>query len=115
MLIDSFIWDAVRNHSNRYNGMHGFAFILEGVRTYALGISFDFHKFASILQGAPRNFIRFLWTCVLLGTASDSMICVYFARATPWDFIGFFAIHGASKTWLDATPLDQGCDGTEIE
>jgi hypothetical protein len=43
------------------------------------------------------------------------MICVYFARATPWDFIGFFAIHGASKTWLDATPLDQGCDGTEIE
>jgi len=34
----------VRNHSNRYNEMHGFAFILAGVRTYALGISSDFQK-----------------------------------------------------------------------
>jgi hypothetical protein len=32
LLIDSFIWDLVRNHSNRYNEMHRFAFILEGVR-----------------------------------------------------------------------------------
>jgi hypothetical protein len=28
----------VRNHSNRYNEMQAFAFISEGVRTYALGI-----------------------------------------------------------------------------
>jgi hypothetical protein len=72
-------------------------------------------KNAPILQGVPGNFIRFLWTCVLLRTASDSMICVYFARATPRDFIGFCAIHGASETCLGATPLDQGYDGTEIK
>jgi hypothetical protein len=43
------------------------------------------------------------------------LICVYFERAIPWDFIIFFAIHGTSKTCLDATPLDQGCDGTEFK
>jgi hypothetical protein len=72
-------------------------------------------KKAFILQEVPGNFIRFLWTCVLLRIASDSMICIYFARATPRDFIGFCAIHGASKTCLGATPLDQGYDGTEIK
>jgi hypothetical protein len=115
LLIESFIWDAVRNHSNRYNEMHGFASILAGVRTYALGISFDFQKKPFILQEVPGNFIRFLRTCVLLRIASASMIGVYFARATPRDFIGFCAIHGASKTCLGATPLDQGYDGTEIK
>jgi hypothetical protein len=32
------------------------------------------------------------------------LICVYFERAIPQDFIIFFAIHGTSKTCLDASP-----------
>ena len=50
------------------------------------------------------------WDCI-----GFRLICVYFERAIPWDFIILFAIHGTSKTCLDATPLDQGCDGTELK
>jgi hypothetical protein len=70
--------------------MHGFAFILEFVRKYALGISFDFHKFASILQGVRRGIsCDFCGLVSPLGLHWILWICVYFARATPRDFIDF--------------------------
>jgi hypothetical protein len=70
-------------------------------KVYA-GISIDFQKFASILQGdTPMNFIGFLWLVSPLGLHRISMVL-------------FSAIHGASETCLDAAPLDQGCDGNEI-
>ena len=115
MFIKSFIWDVVRNHSSRFNELHGFAFILEGVRTYTLRISFDFYKFWSILQGVPREIsLDFCGLVSPLGLHSIFMDSCLLCKGYPSGLHYIFCDSWHVRN-LDATPLHQGCDGTEIE
>jgi hypothetical protein len=105
LLIDSFLWDVVRNHTNRYNEMldlHSFRKVY--VRTPLVSRLISINSRPSC-KGYPEEFH---WISVPLRTALDFMDSCLFYK-------GYFAIHGASETCLDAAPLDQGRDGTEIK
>jgi hypothetical protein len=97
LLIGPFIWDVVRNHSDRYKNMHGFAFISQGGRTYAR--PWDFVRFPEFrvhfARGTPRNFSGFLWICVPLRNALDFRGFAFILQGLPLgtssDFLRFMA------------------------
>ena len=111
MLIDFFMWvcATIRIATKRCMDLHSLWKVYVRTPLGFRSISVNSRPFC---KGTPRNFIGFPWTCVPLGFP---WICIDFARATLRDFIRFLAIHGASKTCLDAAPLDQRCEGNEIK